>query len=139
MTDYLRAFKVYRQMDEGYLLDGYLVAKFIDGYQIGTNLICLSEALSLNQRLRKIDRMLRCASAVTLRFPEHPLFPEALGGLLLPQRSEHVSQLASLYSKMAKRIQTMDEKHFAHLVELRSACLATQMAIQRAEEPDGYR
>lgn len=138
MGNFLQAYKHYNTTD-GYRLDGYLVGEFVDGYSANAKFVDLSEAISLDRRLQKFDRMLRWADSVKAQDLRQlpPNLPDRIGSMRLV-RPVPSPQMEELRNRLIEQNYVANQEHAASLAQLRIDCATTLAAIQYAAEPDGY-
>jgi len=116
MDSVFLASKIY---GDGYQLDGYEVAEFVDGYQYDSTTLSLYEAVRMERNLKKIDHLLQKAS----------VRPQ-----LLQQRGQPSPQ-ASLYAAIMGKGRPSNETHVAHWTDLHTKYAAICDAIRAL---DGY-
>lgn len=138
MGNLLQAYRHYNTTD-GYRLDGYLVGEFVDGYSANAKFVDLSEAISLNRRLQKFDRMLRWADSVKAQDPRQlpPNLPDRIGSMRLVQ-SASSPQMEELRNRLIEQNYVANQEHAASLTKLIIDCTTTLAVVRHAVEPDGY-
>jgi hypothetical protein len=104
---------------DGYQPDGYEVAEFIDGYQIGSIVLNIGDTVRLERHMRKIDRLVKQADET----PRLPPIPSGSSPFLAAMRER------------AKAAHASSQANMERFRELQTRYAALYAAISNA---DGY-
>lgn len=101
---------------DGYQLDGYEVAEFVDGYQIGSIVLNMGDAARLGRHIRKIDHLVGQADET----PRLPPIPSGSSPFLAAMRERAMAAHASGRANM-ERFRELQTRYAALYAAISSA------------------